>query len=100
MHDILNITEYTVEQIKDPTGIISGKRYEFFLNIEVPEEDELFEEKGLQLKVLYGVDESNERILTYHFYNSMENKYLDFELEEEEGKIVYEFCHTHYHEAE
>ena len=38
----MNITEYTVEQIKDPTGILAGRRYEFLLNIEVPEEDELY----------------------------------------------------------
>ena len=37
---MLKITEFTVEQIKDPTGIITGNRYEFYLNIEVPEDDE------------------------------------------------------------
>ena len=49
---IVNITEYTVELIKDPTGILTGNRYEFFLNISVPEDDELYHENGLQLKVL------------------------------------------------
>ena len=74
----MNITEYTVEEIKDPTGILTGKRYEFLLNIEVPEEDELYNENGLQLKVLYLVDEKQQKILNYHFYDSLENKYLDF----------------------
>ena len=53
----MKITEYTVEQIKDPTGIITGDRYEFYLNIKVPEDDDLAEEHGLQLKVLLRVDE-------------------------------------------
>ena len=63
----MNITEYTVEQIKDPTGIITGDRYEFYLNIEVPEDDDLAEEQGLQLKVLYGVDENLQRFLIIIF---------------------------------
>ena len=93
---MLKITEFTVEQINDPTGIITGDRYEFYLNIEVPEDDDLAEEQGLQLKVLYGVDESSSRILTYHFYNSIDNKYLDFELEEDEETLVNDFCAAHY----
>jgi len=96
----LNITEYTVEQIKDPTGIIVGDRFEFYLTIDVPEDDDLAEIQGLQLKVLYGVDESAARILNYHFYNSIDNKFLDFELEEDEEKVVDEFCRAHYQEAE
>lgn len=96
----MNITEYTVEQMTDPTGILTGDRYEFFLNIEMPEDDELYEEKGLQLKVLYYVDENQTKMLNYFFYDSLENKYLDFELEEEEEKLVNDFCLAHYHEAE
>ena len=96
----MNITEYTIEQIKDPTGILTGERYEFYLTIEVPEDDDLAEEQGLQLKVLYGVDENSSKILQYHFYNRMENKFLDFELEEDEVKLVEDFCRTHYEEAE
>lgn len=96
----MNITEYTVEQMTDPTGILTGDRYEFFLNIEMPEDDELYEEKGLQLKVLYYVDKNQTKMLNYFFYDSLENKYLDFELEEEEEKLVNDFCLAHYHEAE
>lgn len=97
---MLKIIEYTVEQINDPTGIIIGDRYEFYLNIEVPEDDDLAEEQGLQLKVLYAVDESSSRMLTYHFYNSIENKFLDFELEEDEEKLVDDFCRNHYQNVE
>jgi len=100
MHYIVNITEYTVEQIKDPTGILEGERYEFFLTVEVPEDDELYNENGLQLKVLFFVNGEQVKILNYHFYDSIENKYLEFALEDEEEKMVHDFCLTHYHEAE
>jgi Family of unknown function (DUF6509) len=96
----MNITEYTVERVTDPTGILTGDRYEFFLNIEMPEDDELYEEKGLQLKVLYYVDDNQTKMLNYFFYDSLENKYLDFALEEEEEKLVNDFCKTHYPKAE
>jgi len=100
MHYIVNITEYTVEQIKDPTGILEGERYEFFLTIEVPEDDELYTEHGLQLKVLFLVNNEQTKIVSYHFYDSIENKYLEFALEDDEEKMVYDFCLTHYHEAD
>ncbi|WP_338447866.1 DUF6509 family protein [Niallia oryzisoli] len=96
----MNITEYTVEQIKDPTGILTGDRYEFFLTVEVSEDDELYNEHGLQIKVLLFVDGEQAKILNYHFYDSIDNKYLDFALEDDEEKIVYDFCLSHYHEAE
>jgi hypothetical protein len=100
MHYIVNITEYTVELIKDPTGILRGNRYEFFLNIDVPEDDELYHENGLQLKVLYFSDDNEKKILNYNFYDSSENKYLEFALEEEEEKLVNDFCSNHFQEAE
>ena len=46
----MNITEYTVEEIIDPTGILTGNRYEFMLNIEVPEDDELYDVKWITIK--------------------------------------------------
>lgn len=96
----MNITEYTVEEIKDPTGILSGNRYEFILTIEVPEDDELYNEHGLQLKVLYLVEEKQTKIINYHFFDSLENKYLEFGLEDEEEELVSGFCREHYLEAE
>ena len=39
----MEITAYSVEEIKDPTNIIEGKRYEFLLDVEVDEEDHLSE---------------------------------------------------------
>lgn len=97
---VVKIMEYTVEKLQDPTGILEGDRYEFFLTIEMPEEDELFEEKGLQLKVLFSPEGDQGKLLLYHFYNSIENKYLDFELEEDEENMVREFCSAHFQEEE
>ncbi len=91
----MNITGYTVEKLKDPTGILEGDRYEFFLDIEVPEDDDLYSENGIELKVIYAVDTNSERIAKYHIYEKSTQKVLDFELEEEEKEVVNEFCKTH-----
>jgi len=96
----MNITEYTVEQIKDPTGILVGDRYEFFLTVEFDEEDELSEEENLQLKVLFYKDENASKILNYHFYDSLENKFLDYGLEDDELEEIKNFCSIHYMEKE
>ncbi|WP_207308579.1 DUF6509 family protein [Bacillus timonensis] len=91
----MNITGYSVEKLKDPTGILEGERYEFFLDIEVPEEDELYSENGIELKVIYAVDQKGERIAQYYFYERGTEKVLDFELEEEEERTVNNFCKEH-----
>lgn len=96
----MNITSYEVEKIKDPTGIIVGDRYELLLGIEVPEDDELFDEQNsLDLRVILAVVETQERIVQYHFLNRSNGKVLDFALEEEEEATVLAFCKQHYHEA-
>ncbi|WP_010281802.1 DUF6509 family protein [Bacillus timonensis] len=91
----MNITGYSVERLKDPTGILEGERYEFFLEIEVPEDDELYSENGIELKVIFAIDSRGERIAQYYFYEKGTEKVLDFELEEEEEITVNEFCKTH-----
>lgn len=96
----MNITEYTVEKIKDPTGILIGDRYEFFLDLDVDEEDDLSLEENIQLKVLFFFEEDESKILNYHFYNSITDKYLDFALEDDEFEDVLTFCKAHYMEAE
>ncbi|WP_193603776.1 DUF6509 family protein [Niallia nealsonii] len=96
----MEIKEYTIEKINDPTGILTGERYEYFLSLEVEEEDDLASEQGLQLKVLFFVEEDHGKILNYHFYNSIEDKYLDFALEEEELAEITAFCKEHFTEAE
>ncbi|MEH7237520.1 DUF6509 family protein [Bacillus sp. JJ1562] len=91
----MNITGYSVEKLKDPTGILEGDRYEFFLDIEIPEDDELYFENGIELKVIFAVDSKGERIVQYYFYQKGHEKALDFALEEDEEIAVNEFCKMH-----
>lgn len=88
----MKITGHTVELLEDPFGLLTGDRYEYFLNIEVDEDDELYTDKGLLLKVLFLVDENNSRILQSYFIEQETEKVLDFELEDDEAKLVKEYC--------
>lgn len=97
---MFEITSYTVEWVKDPFHIIPGKRYEFTLDIEVEEEDELYSEQGLSLRVIYGVEESRSGIVKYEFLERGTGKYLDFEMEAGEQEAVEQFCKEHFGEAE
>lgn len=92
---MLTITEYTVEQIKDPFGILQGARYEFILNIDVEEDDELFTENGLYIRAIYAVQEQKTGLIKYEIYERGVDKYLDFELEDEEIAEVETFCKEH-----
>ncbi|WP_307194849.1 DUF6509 family protein [Neobacillus niacini] len=88
----LNITGHTIEKLVDPFGLLSGDRYEFFLEIDVEEEDELYSEKGVGIKVLFVVDEKGARISHYHLYERGTDKVLDFALEEDEELTVFNYC--------
>jgi hypothetical protein len=88
----MNITGYSFEYIKDPTGILTGDRYEFFLDIDVDEEDELYSVNGIKLRVLFYKNDEDERILNYHFLENQTGKVLEFALDEEEEKTVSRFC--------
>ncbi|PAE40040.1 DUF6509 family protein [Bacillus sp. 7884-1] len=88
----LNITGHTVERLVDPFGLLSGDRYEFFLELEIDEEDELFSDKGIGMKVLFVVDEKGSRISHYHLYERGTEKILDFALEEDEESFVFDYC--------
>ncbi|WP_226642067.1 DUF6509 family protein [Mesobacillus subterraneus] len=88
----MNITGHTVEFLEDPFGLLSGSRYEYFLNIEVDEEDELYTEKGLLLKVLFLVNGEETKILQNYFIEQETEKVLDFELEEDEVVQVQKYC--------
>lgn len=96
----MEITGYTVERIEDPFGILSGERFELFLDIDVPEDDELYSEKGLKIKVLYIVDGDTSKISHYHIMENTTEQVLDFELEEDEEKLIENFCKEHFNEAE
>lgn len=88
----MEITDHTLELIEDPFGILSGNRFEFFLHIEVPEDDELFSEKGLKVKVLIIEDENGIHMSHYHIIENTTEKVLDFELEEDEEQLILDYC--------
>ncbi|MFD1203759.1 DUF6509 family protein [Sporosarcina contaminans] len=91
----MEIIEYSVEELIDPTGILTGRRFEFMLYILFDEEDELYEEQGTGLRVLYAVDGDQEKIASYHFFERATDKILDFELEDEEEAFIAHFCKEH-----
>ncbi|RCW49096.1 DUF6509 family protein [Paenibacillus prosopidis] len=97
---MFDITEYSVELLKDPFGILTGTRHEFLLDLDVPEDDELHHEEGVSLRVIYVVEDESPRIAKYEFLTTTTNKYIDFELEEDEEKMVLAFCKEHFEQSE
>ncbi|WHY75666.1 DUF6509 family protein [Neobacillus sp. WH10] len=91
----LNITGHEVEKLEDPFGLLSGDRYEFFLEIDVEVEDELYSEKGVGLKVIFVSDNDLDKISSYYFYERGSEKVLDFSLEEDEEELVLSYCRQH-----
>lgn len=87
----MEITAFSIEEIKDPTNIIEGKRYEFLLDIEVDEEDELYSAAGIEVRVIVGQKDEEVRILNYFLTDKADNKMLDFALEEDEEAIILNF---------
>ena len=90
----MNITQFSIDEIKDPTNIIEGKRYEFLLDVEIDEEDELYTEAGIEIRVLIGHNGDEVRILNYFIMDKKDNEYLDFALEDEEEQMIIEFCRS------
>jgi hypothetical protein len=88
----MNITGHTVEKLEDPFGLLTGDRYEFFLDIDVDEDDELYSEKGIGLKIIYVIDDNGSKISHYHFFEKSSEKVLDFALEEDEEDLVKNYC--------
>lgn len=91
----MQIDEYIVEKLVDPTGILTGDRYEFRLYLTLEEDDELYTEEGTGLRVIYKVDGEEQGIASYHFFERSTEEVLDFELEEDEMDLVLEFCKMH-----
>ncbi|MBS4199292.1 pullulanase [Bacillus sp. FJAT-49732] len=91
----MEITGHTVEQLLDPTGILEGDRYEFFLDLDVLEDDELFSENGIQLRVIFSIIGDEKRVANYNFMEQVTNQFLDFALDEEEEKMVADYCSQH-----
>lgn len=97
---MVTITAYTVELVKDPFGILEGKRYEYILELELDEDDELYSPQGVSLRVIYSVNGESERIVTHDLIESNTNRHLEFDLEDEELAFVAAFCKEHLAEAE
>ena len=88
----LNITGHSVEKLEDPFGLLSGDRYEFFLELDVDEEDELYSDKGIGLRTLYVNDENGDKITNFYLFEQGSSKVLDFALEEDEEALVLAYC--------
>ncbi|MCR8641801.1 DUF6509 family protein [Paenibacillus sp. N1-5-1-14] len=89
---MLTITGYSVELIKDPFGILTGERYEFIVDIEVPEDDELYSDKGIYVRAVYRVEDAKMDMLKHEIIERGSLNVLDFELEDEEAAVLDEFC--------
>ncbi|MGV3465461.1 MAG: DUF6509 family protein [Heyndrickxia sp.] len=91
----MNITGHTIEKLEDPTGILTGDRYEFNLTFEVPEDDELYSENGLYIKAIFVVEGNQSRVAQYQIFEKITDHYLEFELDEEEEKLLEDYCKEH-----
>ncbi|GMK46679.1 DUF6509 family protein [Paenibacillus glycanilyticus] len=97
---MLEITSYSVEFIKDPFGILSGRRYEFLVDIDLDEEDELYSSNGIYIRAVYSEEEGGGRLIKHELIERVTDKLLDFELEEDEELELLAFCKEHYKEAD
>jgi len=94
----MEVKEYTMKKMSDPTGILTGERYEFMLYITLDEDDELYSEGGTGIRAILAVEDNVERIATSNFFERATEKVLNFELEEEEEQAVLQFCKMHLEE--
>lgn len=88
----MNITQYSIDEILDPTNIIEGKRFEFLLDVEVDEDDELYSTAGLEIRAIVGLINEEVRIMNYFITDKSSNEILDFALEDDEEAMILAFC--------
>ena len=88
----MEIIEYSMIELIDPTGILSGNRYEFRIYVKFDEEDELYNEKGTGIRVIYAVNEGEGKVASYHLFDRATDEVLDFDLEDEEVAELAAFC--------
>lgn len=89
---MMNITDSTIVRLEDPFGILPGQRYEIYLSLDFEEDDELYSEHGIMLKLIYAVEEETSKIAQYNFIEKTTENYLDFALEDDEEKEIEQFC--------
>ncbi|WP_110929472.1 DUF6509 family protein [Bacillus massiliglaciei] len=97
---MLSLLEYSIEKLEDPFGILSGDRYEYMIDFSVSEDDELYSEKGLYIRLIYLVGEGQKEIVKYDIHERDSEEILDFDLDEEELAMLDSFCFSHLSEAE
>ena len=88
----MEITQYSIEEIKDPTNIIEGQRFEVLLDVVIDEEDELYSEAGIEIRAIIGKKENELRLVNYFIIDKKDNEYVDFALEEDEEEMILTFC--------
>ncbi len=96
----MNITQSTVTELRDPTGILTGKRYEVYLYLEFEEDDELLEEDAAGIRTIYVVDGEADKVTATYFFKKGTEQALDFELEDEEIEEVLAFCRENVEKVE
>jgi hypothetical protein len=92
MRNMLTIKEFSAGLVKDPFKILTGKRYEFILDLDVPEDDELHSEHGIYVKLIYKLDEDQGSIVNYDLIERSTDRILDFDVEEDEEVQLAAFC--------
>lgn len=92
---MLTFKGYNVENVKDPFGILTGKRYEFLIELDVPEDDELYVENGVTARTIVKVVEEQISIVSYELQETTTGELLDFDLEEDEEEALLLFCKEH-----
>lgn len=96
--DSMNITEYVMEEIFDPTGLITGERYEFKIYVDLEEDDELYRPEGIGIRTILAVDNDEKKLVVAHFFDRSTEEALAFELEDEEFTMIESFCIEQYEE--
>ena len=88
----MEITAFLIEEIKDPTNIIEGQRFEFLLDIEIDEEDELYTEAGVEIRAIIAKNDDEIRLVNYYLTDKGSQDLLDFALEEDEEAEIVSFA--------
>lgn len=91
----MDILAYTIEEIVDPTHIIEGQRFEFVLDINVDEDDELYTEGGLEIRTIIAKKDDEISLANYFIIVKADEKLLDFALEDDEEEMILTFCKEH-----
>ena len=92
---LLDILAYTMEEILDPTNIIEGQRFEFLLDINVDEDDELYTEGGIEIRAIVAKKDGEMALANYFITAKASGELLDFALEDDEEESILTFCKEH-----